>query len=186
MIERWNRTIKTQLWKYFSANGTYKYTDILQPLIAKYNSTKHRSIGVTPTDARKPANYQQVFQNLYSEKVGSTDKKPKYKVGDKVRITVKKNTFEKGFTINWTDKKYIISQVKNTLPPTYVIKDDRGEEVEGTFYEPELQKTKEQRFAIEKVLQWKKVNGKKLGRVKWKGYDSSYNSWVDSTEISDI
>ena len=52
VVERWNRTIKTQLWRYFSTNGTQKYTDILQPLMDKYNSTKHRSIGMTPVDAR--------------------------------------------------------------------------------------------------------------------------------------
>ena len=104
VIERWNRTIKSQLWRYFSANGTYKYTDVLQPLMDKYNSTKHRSIGMTPTDARKPSNYQQVFKNLYFKKVQTRNKQPKYKVGDQVRISVKKNLFEKGFTINWSDK----------------------------------------------------------------------------------
>ena len=61
VIERWNRTIKTQLWKYFTANGTRKYIDVLQSLINKYNSTKHRSIGFSPLDARKPSNHQQVY-----------------------------------------------------------------------------------------------------------------------------
>ena len=87
VIERWNRTIKTQLWRYFSANGTQKYIDILQPLIDKYNATKHRSIGMTPTDARKPSNHQQVFKKLYLKKVQTRLVKPKYEVGDKVRIT---------------------------------------------------------------------------------------------------
>ena len=84
VVERWNRTIKTQLWRYFSANGTQKYIDILQPLIDKYNSTKHRSIGMSPLDARKPSNHQQVFQNLYFKKVQARRIKPKYAVGDKV------------------------------------------------------------------------------------------------------
>ena len=121
VVERWNRTIKTQLFRYFSANGTEKYTDILQPLIAKYNSTKHRSIGMTPTDARKPANYQQVFKNLYFKKVKSRNIQAKYKVGDKVRISKWKGTFKKGYTINWSDKIYTITQIQNTLPPTYKI-----------------------------------------------------------------
>ncbi|MCH2405979.1 MAG: hypothetical protein MK200_07280, partial [Nitrosopumilus sp.] len=185
VIERWNRTIKDKLWKYFSANGTYKYLDILNPLIQKYNLTKHRSIGFTPTDARKPSNYQQVFKNLYFKKVQQTNTNPKFKVGDRVRITVKKNIFAKGFTINWTDKIYTISQVLNTLPPTYIIK-DRDEEVKGTFYEQELQKTNEELFRIEKVIRWKKLNGQKMGRVKWIGYDSTYNSWLPETEIKDI
>ena len=77
---------------------------------------------------------------------------------------------------------YTISEVLKTLPPTYKIKDDR-EEIKGSFYEQELQKTSEQTFRIERVLRWKKQNGKRIARVKWKGYDSSYNSWVPETEI---
>ena len=185
VVERWNRTIKTQLWRYFSANGTHKYIDILQPLMDKYNSTKHRSIGMTPLDARKSSNYQQVFKNLYFKKVQSRILKPKYKVGDKVRISKKKNIFEKGFTVNWSDKIYTITEILKTLPPTYKIKDDR-EEIKGTFYEQELQKTSEDTFRIEKVLRWKKQNdgGERLARVKWVGYDSSYNSWVPETSIT--
>lgn len=183
VIERWNRTIKTQLWRYFSANGTQKYIDILQALMNKYNSTKHRSIGMTPLDARQSSNYQQVFKNLYFKKVQSRNKTPKYKVGDKVRISVKKDIFEKGFTINWSDKIYTIIEVLKTLPPTYKIKDDR-EEIKGTFYKEELQKTSEDTFRIEKVLRWKKQDGKRIARVKWTGYDSSYNSWVPESEIT--
>ena len=56
--------IKTQLWKYVTANGTHRYIDILQALVDRYNSTKHRSIGCIPSDARKPSNHQQVFRNL--------------------------------------------------------------------------------------------------------------------------
>ena len=185
VVERWNRTIKTQLWRYFSANGTQKYTDILQPLMNKYNSTKHRSIGMSPSDAREPANYQQVFKNLYFKKVQSRNKQPKYTVGDKVRITVKKDIFEKGFTINWSDKIYTIVKVLKTLPPTYKIKDDR-EEIKGSFYEQELQKTSENTFRIEKVLRWKKQDGKRIARVKWTGYDSSYNSWIPESEITKL
>ena len=184
VVERFNRTIKNQLYRYFSANGTQKYTDILQPLIDKYNSTKHHSIGMTPIEARKQSNYQQVFKNLYFKKVQARIKvKPKYKVGDKVRISIKKPLFEKGFTINWSDKVYTITQILNTLPPTYRIKDDR-EEINGSFYEQELQKTSEETFRIEKILRWKKSGGKEIARVKWVGYDSSYNSWIPKSAIT--
>ena len=183
VIERWNRTIKTQLWRYFSANGTQKYIDILQPLIDKYNATKHRSIGMTPTDARKPSNHQQVFKKLYLKKVQTRLVKPKYEVGDKVRITKKKNIFKKGFTQSWTDKIYTITKVLTTLPPTYKIRDDR-EEIKGSFYQQELQKTSQDTFRIEKVLRYtKKSNGTRLARVKWEGYDNSYNSWIPENEI---
>ena len=183
VIERWNRTIKTKLWKYFTANGTHRWIDILQPLIDKYNSTKHRSIGLTPLDARKPSNYQQVFKNLYFKKVQQNRKPPKYNVGDKVRLAIQKDKFEKAYIINWTDKVYTIKEVKRTIPPTYTVEDDRGKQHKGTFYEQELQKNKDERFRIEKVLQYKTVRGKRYGLVKWIGYDDSYNSWEPVEEL---
>ena len=125
---------------------------------------------MTPTDARKPSNYQQVFKNLYFNKVKSRNIKPKYKVGDKVRISKKKNTFKKGYTINWSDKIYTITQVQSTFPPTYKIKDDK-EEVDGSFYQEELQKTHEDTFRIEKVLRWKKKGNKRKSEMIFLGCD---------------
>ena len=183
VIERWNRTIKTQLWKYFTANGTHRYIDILQPLIDKYNSTKHRSIGFTPSDARKPANHQQVFKNLYFKKVQQSLKKPKFKIGDKVRLAVQKDRFEKAYIINWSDRVYTIKDVKKTLPPTYTVQDERGKQHKGTFYEQELQENKDDRYRIEKVLKYKTEKGRRYGLVKWIGYDDSYNSWEPVNEL---
>ena len=183
VIERWNRTIKTQLWKYFTANGTHRYVDILQPLIDKYNSTKHRSIGFTPSDARRPGNYQQVFHNLYYKKVKENLKAPKFKVGDKVRLAIKKDLFEKAYIINWSDRVYTIKEVRNTIPRTYTVQNERGEEHKGTFYEQELQPNIEQRFRIEKIIKYKTEKGKRYGLVKWVGYDNSYNSWEPEKEI---
>ena len=111
--------------------------------------------------------------------------KPKYAVGDKVRITVKKKKFQKGFTQNWTDKIYTITKVLTTLPPTYKIRDDK-EEIEGSFYQQELQKTNQDTFRIEKVLRYKKKpDGTRLARVKWVGYNNTYNSWIPESEIID-
>ena len=65
VVERWNRTIKTRMWKYFTANNTKNYINKLDELIERYNNTYHRSIGCTPSQARQPAYYEQVFKNLY-------------------------------------------------------------------------------------------------------------------------
>ena len=70
----------------------------------------------------------------------------------------------------------MIKKVKNTVPWTYVISDFKGEEITGTFYENELQKINQQTFMIEKVI---KKEGDKL-YVKWKGYNSSFNSLIDN------
>ena len=106
------------------------------------------------------------------------DKDPKLNVGDHVRISKYKNIFAKGYTPNWPEEVFIISKIKNTVPWTYVINGLNDEEITGTFYE-KLQKTNQQEFRIEKVL---KRKGDKL-YVKWKGYNNSFNSWIDKKDL---
>ena len=103
------------------------------------------------------------------------DKDSKFKVGDHVRTSKYKNIFAKGYTTNWPEDVFVIKKVENTVPWTFVINDLNGEEIIGTFYEKELQKTSQQKFGIEKVV---KRKCDKL-YVKWKSYDSSFNSWFD-------
>ena len=175
VIERWNRTIKTKLWKYFTANHTHKYIDVLDALIEKYNNTVNRAIGMTPTEARKPSNHGAVFRHLYFKKMAKLgEKKPKFQIGDKVRLGVKKDLFEKSYIINWSDKIYTIKRVFATRPITYKVEDDKGVEHKGKFYEQDLQKTKVDEFRIQKVLKKKKNSA----LVRWVDYDSSYDSWI--------
>ena len=107
------------------------------------------------------------------------DKNSKSKVGDHVRISKCKIIFAKGYTPNSSEEVFVIKKVKNTVPWTYVVNDLKGEEIIGTFYEKELKKTNQEGFRIEKAI---KRKGDKL-YVKWKGYDSSSNSWIDKKKI---
>ena len=107
------------------------------------------------------------------------DNDAKFKVGDHVRISKYKNIFAKGYTPNWSEEVFVITKIKNTVPWTYVIDDLNGEEITGTFYEKELQKIDQQKFRIESVI---KKKGDKL-YVKWKGYDDSFNSWIDKKDL---
>ena len=109
------------------------------------------------------------------------DKSPKFKVGD-VRISKYKNIFAKGYTPNWSEEVFVIKKVKNTVPWTCVINDLNDEQITGTFYEKELQKTNQAEFRIEKVI---KRKGDKI-YVKWKGYDNSFNSWIDKKDLASI
>ena len=113
----------------------------------------------------------------FEKKVNDED--PKFKVGDYVRISNYKNIFVKGYMPNWSEKVFINSKIKNTVPWTYVINGLNGEEIIGTFHEKELQKTNQKEFRIEKVI---KRKGDKL-YVKWKGYDNSFNSWIDKKDL---
>ena len=80
---------------------------------------------------------------------------------------------------NWSEEIFVISKIKNTVPGTYVINDLHGEEIIGTFYEKELQGTRQNEFRIEKII---KRKGDEL-YVKWKGYSNSFNSWIDKKNI---
>ena len=107
------------------------------------------------------------------------DKDPKFKVGDHVGILKYKNIFAKGYTPDWSEEIFVIKEIKNTVPWTYVISDLNGEQIIETFYEKGLQKINQQEFRMERVI---KKKGNKL-HVKWKGYESSLNSWFDKKDL---
>ena len=181
-VERWIRTMKEKMWKYYTANSTNVYSYMLPDLVKEYNNTRHTSIKMTPVQASKKEYELTVWRNLYPEHLEIREINLKFSVGDKVRISKKKKTFEKGYTTRWTEEIFTIVEVKRTSPMTYKIAVLNGEEIQGTFYEPELQKTSQELFRIEKVIK----RGKKKSLVKWKGYTDTFNSWVDNKEIVKI
>ena len=138
------------------------YFDVLDDIVNKYNNTVHRTIKMKPID---------VTDDSYAEYNEDFNKKdPKFKVGDHVRISKYKNIFAKGYTPNWSEEFFVVSKIKNTVPWTYVINDLNGEKIIGSFYKKELQKTNQKEFTIEKD-------------IKWKGYDNSFNSWIDNKDL---
>ena len=181
VVERWNRTMKEKMFKYFSANSTRKYIDVMDQMVHDYNHTTHSSIKMSPVEASKMNYENKVWKNVYG-KLKVDYKKPKYSVGDKVRITKKKKTFEKGYTPRWTEEVFTISQVLHTIPTTYKIADYNNEEIQGTLYEQELQKTNQEIFRIEKIIK----KGKTKSLVKWKGYPVSFNSWVNNKKLLNL
>ena len=131
----------------------------------------HRTIKMKPIDVKA---------NTYIDsRKEVNDKDSKFKVGDHVRISKYKNIFAKGHTPNWSEEVFVISKIKNIVPWTYVINDLNGEEIMGTFYEKELQKTNRKEFRIEKVI---KRKGDKL-YIKWNGYNSSFKSWMNKKDL---
>ena len=149
VVERWIRMMKEKMWKYFSVNCTNIYFNALPDLVRKYNNTRHSSNKITPVDASKKENILRVWRKFYPDHLEINDIKPEFSVGDKVRISKKKKTFEKGYTTRWTKEIFMIVKVKRTSPVTYKIADLNGEEIAGNFYEPELQKTSQEYFRME-------------------------------------
>ena len=140
VVERWNRTMKEKMFKYFSANNTKKYIDILDEMVNNYNHTKHSSIKMTPVEASDEKNKNRVWLNLNGSKgsnlngkVQTERQEPKFSVDGKVRISKKKSNFEKDYTPRWAKEVFTVSQIQYTDPPTYKITDTHGEEIQGTF-----------------------------------------------------
>ena len=135
------------------------YIDKLDDIVNECNNTYHRTIKMKPVDVK---------DNTYIDfEKEVNNKDPNFKIGDHVIISKYKNNFAKGYTPNWSEEVFIVSKIKNTVPWTYVINDLNGEEITGTFYKKELQRTNQKEFRIEKALRKK---GNNL-YVKWKGYD---------------
>ena len=135
----------------------------------------------TAKEASRKENENKVWRNLCPELGGKT-MTPKFSIGDNVRVTKKKKTFDKGYNQRWTDDIFTISKIQLTIPGTYKISDCNGEEIQGPFYEQELQKTKQDIFRIDKII---KQQGNKC-LVKWLGYHDSFNSWVDNKNINKL
>ena len=99
--------------------------------------------------------------------------KPKFKVGDKVRISkYKRKIFVEGYTPNWTEEIFLVDKIQSTNPITYRLKDLNNEEIQGSFYEPELLNAKQDVFRIEKVI--RKDYKKKQVLVKWLCYSDDF------------
>ena len=171
VTERFIRTLKSKIYKYMTSISKNGYIDKLDEIVNEYNNTYHTTIKMKPIDVK-----DNTYINTDKE---TNDKDPKFKVGDRVRISKYKNIFAKGYTPNWSEEVFVIKKVKNTVPWTYVINDLNGEEIMGTFYEKELQKTNQEEFRIEKVI---KRNCDKM-YAKWKGDDNSFNSWIDKKDL---
>ena len=184
VCERWNRTIKTKMWKQFTVQGNTVYLDILPKILEQYNNTKHSPIKMTPVEASKKKNENTVYFNLYGD-MEQLLSKPKFKIGDKVRISkYKRKVFDKGYTPNWTEEIFLVDKIQSTNPITYRLKDLNNEEIQGSFYEPELLPAKQDVFRIEKVI--RRDYKKKQALVKWLGYSDDFNSWIPLSSLQEL
>lgn len=181
VVERFNRTLKTKMWKYFTHKNTRKYIDVLPKLLNSYNNTFHKSIKMTPNSV-KPSNVIDVHQNLYPEDFDKKEKaKFKFNVGDKVRISREKGKFEKGYEANYSEEIYVIVERLPRKPPVYKLHDLKGKPFDAIFYEPELIKVQtkaDKVYPIEVIDQ----QGDQA-YIKWVGYPASFNEWMPAEKV---
>jgi Integrase core domain len=177
ICERWNRTLKNKMWRKFNMQGTHNWIQILPKLVQDYNNTRHSTIKMKPNQVNK-SNEKLLLKTVYNRiKIFKTGK---FKVGDFVRISKYKSIFAKGYEPNWTTEIFKISKVQITNPVTYLLQDYRGDGIAGGFYEFELQKVHSPNaYLVEKIIQRR---GNQV-YVKWLGFDSGHNSWINKKDL---
>ena len=181
IIERFNRSLRELMMKSFVKSNNTVWYNILPELIKTYNNRYHRTIKMKPIDVNK-SNEKHIKNTVYNYDI--TNKKPKYKINDLVRISLKrKELFDKPTgNIKWSEELFKIYKINKSNVISYQIKDMNDEIIKGIFYERELLKTKNTtgEYIIEKVL---KTNKNKI-YVKFRGYPNKFNSWVDKNSVT--
>lgn len=180
IVERFNRTLKNKLYRIFTYRNSYKYIDVLQDVVKSYNKSIHRTIGYAPSEVT-PELESELFQRLYGFQPSTN---LKFNIDDQVRISKAKKTFRRGYLPNWTDEVFVVYKRYFSSPASYVLKDLKGTVISGRFYEQELQKIAKQQsdyWRVEKILKNRGTGAKKEYFVKWKGFDTRFNSWVKAS-----
>ena len=163
ICERYNRTILNKIYKNFTLNNNTIWINDLDKLVNEYNNSYHRSIKMKPINASIKLNEDTFRNNLYNFKI--TNKKPKFSIGDRERVSLLKNAFEKSYTSNYSEEIFIIDNIKTSNVHYYFLKNVQGEKIDRMFYQEELLKTKQNDlYIIEKIIS----KNKDRYLVKWK------------------
>ena len=189
------RTFKGLMLKYMCLHNTKRYLDILPELGRTYSDTYKYSIKMRPSDVSEK-NMRQVFYNLYDAIIPDliandllTSRKhlkaQTLKKNDYVRIQLKLGVFSKRYANTFSGELFQIKKILPSKPVTYQLIDLQGNQIAGSFYQNELQKTEPpQSFPVEKILQKIKQNGVLFYFVKWRDFPSSFNSYIPAESLS--
>ena len=168
------------MWKIFTIEQNHNWIDILNDITQQYNTTKHRAV-----ENNKPKDMLFDDIRIKPKEDLRPIKKAKFKLNDRVRVSLKRGVFQKAYEGGWSFQIYVVCEIINSNPINYKIKDEKDEIIAGSFYTEELQKTrqKDNIYLVEKVLDTKGKGKNKKVLVKWTGYDDTYNTWEPYSEI---
>ena len=182
VIERSNRSLRELMMKSFVKNNNTIWYNILPNLIKTYNNRHHHTIKMKPINVNK-SNEKHIKDTIYNCNI--TNKIPKFKINDLVRISLKRRElFDKpSSNIKWSEELFKIHSIHKSNVITYKIKDLNDEIIKGIFYEKELQKTRNtsDKRIIEKIL---KTNKNKI-YAKYRGYPDKFNLWIDKNSVTE-
>jgi hypothetical protein len=191
IVERFNKTLKNKMFRYFTSKGNRRYVDVLDSLLDSYNNSYHRSIKTTPVSVNE-INSRLIFKNLYGfnskRDMLRKYKKPNIKIGTSARQKYKIGPLDRGYYPNWTDNIYNIkNSVSSLRKPLYKLTDEKNKLLRKRYYPEEIQIIKNNNiFRVEKILATKYINKVKHYKVKWLNHPSSYNSWIPAKDIQNI
>lgn len=193
VVERFNRTLKSKMFKYFTARGSRRYVDVLEQLLRSYNNSYHRSIKMRPMDVPR-SEPDEVFQNLYGfeserELIGTPpSEQPRFTVGQSVRVKYHVGPLDKGFYPNYEDKVYKITKVIKRHPRiVYQIADEQGRLLPRKVYAEDLQLVSpDTAFRIERIIGHRTRRGVKEVLVKWLNHDETHNSWIPEADVQNV
>jgi transposase InsO family protein len=190
VVERFNRTLREKLNRYFTHKGNKTWYTVLPTIIETYNYNKHRGINQRrPVDVNNGKDVYDVWEEQEHKAFQRSNKgAATLPLMTYVRISrIAKGPFNKNFDQNWSEEVFRVIACDDKVKPTmYVIQDLNDNIVQGKFYRDELQDigpTPPSVFRIERILRTKGKGKTKQYFVKWHGYDSTYNSWISAISI---
>ena len=178
IAERYIRTLKSRIWRYFTRYKTKRYIDVLPDIVAAINNSYHRTIKTTPASVTKE-NQNKVWETLYGKPIKS---KAHFRVGDRVRISIEKGIMFKGYKPNYSNTVYTVSKILNRQPATYKLKEIE----DGVFYNEELVRVAEDQPVriIQNLKKSERRNGELWHLVKFA--DDKKDHWIKNDELVSI
>lgn len=185
--ERFIRTLKNKLYRYMTYRQTNKYLEVLQAMVDSYNNSFHHSIKMKPTDVTEK-NESMLWQQLYldRQKPSNTRKKHKYKIGQHVRVAIRKGPLGKGYTHNWSETVYTIRDAlyRNCFP-VYALSDLHGRPKQRMYYEQELQPIRiSKEKQVHKIIQSRRKGKTTEYHVRWKNFGPEYDQWLTKEKLN--
>ena len=189
LVERFNRTLKTRIWNFFTANATSRYVDILPDIVYSYNNSFHRSIAARPADVSGADVEQRIWKRLYYDDWSKQNtRQHPLAIGQRVRLSRWKGEFEKGYMPNWSREHFTVSDTQrarrgNASRTVYKLLDTSGEPIEGAIYPEEVQAIQENAVEVDRILKTRGRGANVEVLVKWKGWPEKFNRWIRKSDL---